>query len=265
MGYNNNFLRTMIRTPSLDNINSAFLINGSEVIDYTHFSVALSKIRKFAIWVAWNIDGGNLKRISRDGVDFYEDRRIPKDSQAGNGLYGRNPLDRGHIARRADLVWGDSDEAGKANRESFVFTNIAPQMDSFNQGERGGVWGNLENSVYDQIEMDGSRVSIIGGCIFNDNDREYRGFKIPVEFFKTVLYEENGELRTKSFVLTQDLSRLEFLDLEGFKTYEVEPREIEGKCSFKFDPAIQEANEFNIHKFGFEKRQPIRNSGEIHW
>ena len=265
MGYDNTFLNTAVRTPKLDNLDSAFVMDGSEIIDYAHFSLALSRTRKFAIWVAWNIDGADLKRLPRKGLEFYEDARIPVENQAGEGLYRINPLDRGHIARRSDLLWGPREEAERANRESFVFTNIAPQMDSFNQGGKGGVWGRLEDSLYDQVAMDRSRASIVGGCIFDRNDREYRGFQIPVEFFKTVLYEKDGVLRSKSFVLSQDLSGLDLLDLERYKTFEVGPREIERKCSFRFDPTVVKAGEFDFRNLEPEERRPILTTGEINW
>jgi len=265
MAFNSDFLSTSIQPPTLNNIDDAFQLEGSEIIDYTHFSIALSSQTKFAIWVAWNIDGMNLKRIPRKGVGFFEDSRIPSESQAGNQLYKSNPLDRGHLARRVDLNWGTYAEAKKANSDSFVFTNIAPQMDSFNQSGKGGIWGELENSLYDQTEMDKSRVSIIGGCIFNENDREYRGYKIPTEFYKTVLYEEKGALKTKSFILTQDLTRLSFLDLEAFKTYEVAPSEIEAKCNFTFDEAIHQANEFDLNSFIQTERKPLMQSSDLIW
>ncbi len=266
MAYNSEFLQTKVDTPILNDLNEAFLLEGSEIIDYTHFSLALSKQRKFAIWVAWNIDGTRLKRLPRKGLDFFEDERIPTSNQAGESLYSRNPLDRGHIARRADLVWGTHTEAKKANEESFVFTNIAPQMAAFNQGSRGGVWGQLETSLYDQLAMDRSRVSVMAGCIFNENDREYRNYQIPVEFFKLILYEEKGLLKAKSFILSQDLSQLEFLDLEAFKTYEVAPAEIEEKCFFTFDSVIDEASLFDRQKQGVRTdRKPIGDIGEILW
>lgn len=265
MAFDTDFLSTAIRPPKLKQAEDAFQLNGSEIIDYTHFSLALSSQTKFAIWVAWNIDGMNLKKIPRKGVGFFEDSRIPPDDQAGNQLYKSNPLDRGHLARRVDLNWGDYAEAKKANSDSFVFTNIAPQMDSFNQSGKGGVWGELENSLYDQTEMDRSRVSIIGGCIFHEDDREYRGYKIPTEFYKTIMYEESGKLKTKSFILTQDLSRLSFLDLEAFKTYEVAPSEIEAKCNFTFDDAIHQANEFDLNSFIQTERKPLTVTSDINW
>ncbi len=114
-------------------------LDGSEVIPYTHFSLALSKSRRFARWVAWNIDGGTLKKISRNGIPFIKDPRIPADFQSGDELYSGNRLDRGHLARRADLVWGTLSEAKSANIDSFFFTNITPQMDDFNQSSKDGV------------------------------------------------------------------------------------------------------------------------------
>lgn len=99
-------------------------------------SLAQSKSRRFAIWVAWNIDGNSIKKVSRNGIKFVFDNRF-KQFQVGDELYSDNRLDRGHIARRADLVWGPLEEAQKANKDSFFFSNITPQMDDFNQGKLG--------------------------------------------------------------------------------------------------------------------------------
>jgi endonuclease G, mitochondrial len=123
--------------PGGENKEDMFILNGSEIINYTHFSLVLNKERKFPFWVGWNIDGGNIKKISRNGIPFINDPRIPSEFQAGDELYRANNLDRGHIARRADLVWGTLTEAEKANKDSFYFTNISPQMDKFNQGNKG--------------------------------------------------------------------------------------------------------------------------------
>ena len=47
--------------------------------------------------------------------------------QTGDELYAENPLDRGHIARRADLLWASREQAQQANTDSFFFTNITPR------------------------------------------------------------------------------------------------------------------------------------------
>lgn len=144
-GFDAKFLGTTAGIPVLTDSGAADAVelDGSTTIDYTHFSLAMSKSRKFASWVAWNIDGGEMKALSRTGIPFVKDPRVPAEFQTGDELYRDNRLDRGHLARRADLCWGPKAEAQKANKDSFFFTNITPQMDDFNQSTKEGLWGLL--------------------------------------------------------------------------------------------------------------------------
>lgn len=116
IGFNTNFLVTPINrpTPSAQIAEDLVQLDGSLVVDYTHFSLALSRSRKFARWVGWNIDGAHPQLLSRTGINFSKDPRIPAEVQAGNDLYADNRLDRGPLARRADLTWGTSTEAHQA-------------------------------------------------------------------------------------------------------------------------------------------------------
>ncbi len=263
-GYNENFLSTKIKVPVLDNEDVAYELDDSICIDYVHFSLALHKTRKFAIWVAWNIDGGRIKKISRKGIRFKFDPRIPAVFQTGNDLYRNNDLDRGHIARRADLLWGSLEEAKKANKDSFFYTNIAPQINDFNQSAKDGVWGELENAIFEDAEIDNLKISLISGPIFQETDREYRGVQLPVEFFKLIIYEINGELRSKSFLLTQNINRLEILDLDEFKTYEVLLSELEERCQFIFDDKLNDT-QAELQLENMELRQAITSVSKIRW
>src|SRR5262249_55932419 len=94
----------------------AVKLNGSPLLPYTHFSVCLSKERRMAHFVAWNIDGGQLKSLTRTGLRFEFDPRVNEQFQVGDELYSDNRLDRGHIARRADLVWGPRPEGGSGEQ-----------------------------------------------------------------------------------------------------------------------------------------------------
>ncbi|WP_228821563.1 DNA/RNA non-specific endonuclease [Nocardia cyriacigeorgica] len=199
----------------------------------------MSKSRRFARWVAWNIDGSDVKRLGRNGIDFTLDPRIPAEYQAGNELYRDNRIDRGHIARRADLLWGPRPEAEQANRDSFYYTNITPHMDDFNQSGRNGIWGQLEDAVFADVDLDNLRVTIIAGPIFHDDDRSYRGFRIPREFFKIITYITNGRLHSRAFLLTQNLDQLEALDLDEFRTYQVTVTEIKKRTQLTFPETIR--------------------------
>ena len=66
------------------------------VLTYTHFSLVLSRSRRLTRWVAWNIDGETLledDRVSREGVDFRPDRRVPEETQTLDDVYLDNPHD----------------------------------------------------------------------------------------------------------------------------------------------------------------------------
>ncbi|WP_228815084.1 DNA/RNA non-specific endonuclease [Nocardia cyriacigeorgica] len=240
-GFDVDFLGTRVDLPELDPalVDDTVTLDGSPVLTYTHFSLALSKSRRFARWVAWNIDGSDVKRLGRNGIDFTLDPRIPAEYQAGNELYRDNRIDRGHIARRADLLWGPRPEAEQANRDSFYYTNITPHMDDFNQSGRNGIWGQLEDAVFADVDLDNLRVTIIAGPIFHDDDRSYRGFRIPREFFKIITYITNGRLHSRAFLLTQNLDQLEALDLDEFRTYQVTVTEIEKRTQLTFPETIR--------------------------
>lgn len=235
-GFDPDFLTVPVGLPELgDGLqDDAVLVDGSTVLDYTHFSLTQSRARRLARFVAWNVDGADLKRLSRDGIGFRFDERFPAEFQAGNDLYRDNDLDRGHLARRSDLLWGPPEEAQRANEDSFFYPNIAPQMNSFNQSGRSGVWGELEDALFAQVAVERLRISVTGGPVFRDNDRSYRGYRIPREYFKIIYYVHDGQLRGRGFLLTQDLTDLEVLDLREFFTHQVGISEIEQRTGLRF-------------------------------
>ncbi|MFN0120525.1 MAG: DNA/RNA non-specific endonuclease [Blastocatellia bacterium] len=271
-GYDPDFLGTRVEPPKLSTALRADTVrlNGSEVINYTHFSLTQSKSRRFAFWVAWNIDGGRIRRLSRVDIPFVTDPRVPKEFQSGDELYSGNDLDRGHIARRADLLWGNKDEASRANRDSFFFTNITPQMDDFNQGKMGGLWGGLEDAIFADVDVDNLRVSLFGGPIFHKNDPVIRGVQIPLKFFKVILYKVEGKLRAAGFVLLQELpGDLEALELPKFKVFQKSLADIEQSCGFSFSAAVRKADRFTPGARGdFESmidNQPLQSLTDIRW
>lgn len=267
-GYDPGFLAVPVATPRLNPSvkEDAVRLDGSEVVPYTHFSLALSASRRFALWVAWNIDGGRLRKLDRKGIEFVKDPRLPSDAQISNELYKgpKNRLDRGHIARRADLLWGTPAEAGKANKDSFFYTNITPQMDDFNQSSRSGLWGRLEDAVFDDVRVDGLKVSVFGGPVFHPDDRVFRNVKIPREFWKVIVYTESGTLKCKAFLLTQSLDVSEALELDEFRVFQVGLTEIQERTRLRFPAAMAKADTSAVPE-SLEERTPLERQSDIDW
>jgi endonuclease G, mitochondrial len=206
------------------------------VRDYTHFSLAMSASRRFCRWVAWNVDGSGLIQLSRTNQKFVVDREYDPRFQVNNDLYEGNRLDRGHIARRADLLWGERAEAERANADSFFFTNITPQLDDFNQSSKQGLWGQLEDAIFEDVDVDDLRLSVFGGPIFKDTDLLYRDVLVPRSFWKLIAYVEGGTLKAKAFVLTQDdlEAKLESLGLDTFNLYQVGLADLAGMTGLDY-------------------------------
>lgn len=204
---------------------SSKMDNGSNVLDYVHFSIVMCKSRGLAYFTAVNIDGKRKVQIPRSDKWFY-DNRISEKYQYGNEVYSKNDLDRGHLVRRKDPNWGEESEARQANLDTFHYTNSAPQHKDLNQK----IWLGLEDYVLNNAQNSGLKISVFTGPVFKDDDMVYRKkYKIPAEFWKVVvMVKEDGDLSATAYIQTQQnmIEELEFV-YGAYKTYQVPIAKIE--------------------------------------
>ncbi|KZZ84821.1 DNA/RNA non-specific endonuclease [Bacillus sp. SJS] len=234
-GYDSKFLGTKhaVSLPKLSKdqeADAAPVKAGGNVLDYTHFSLVMSKKRRIAYYTVVNIDGKQLKEIERDKDSWYYDPRIDEKYQAGEELYSRNDLDRGHLVRRRDPVWGS--DAKKANDDTFHFTNCSPQHKNLNQK----TWLELENYILDNAENHQFKATIFTGPVFRDDDLVYRDIQIPAEFWKVaVMVKEDDTLSATAYLQSQKnlIDDLEFAYGE-YKTYQVPLSKIESLTGLQF-------------------------------
>jgi endonuclease G len=242
-GFNETFLseKLFLPKPLKDNVRNDLYIQGDDsVINYMHFSLTMSKSRKIALWVGWNVDGGRFQPIRGNTSYFRKDGNISFDYQIGNELYAGNDLDRGHLARRADLVWGGYEEAKQANKDSYYYTNIAPQHYKFNRSSAGGIWGEIENAIYLDLAKPGSKYSVFAGPVFSDSDKEINNIQIPNAFWKIVYYQDKATQRivSRAYIVTQvDLidditSQIE--SLEDYQVYQISINRVQQLTGFDF-------------------------------
>ncbi|WP_150307304.1 DNA/RNA non-specific endonuclease [Planctomonas psychrotolerans] len=201
------------------------------VLDYTHFSVVLDTDRRLAAATAVNIDGDRVLDVPRSD-DWHLDDRVPAGAQAGPELYARNDLDRGHLVRRRDPVWGDPDVAARANSDTFAYTNAAPQANTFNQSKE--LWLGLEDYILDAAVAFDRRLSVFTGVVFGAADPLYRGVRIPLLFWKVAAWAQEGGLAATAYLLDQT-PQLDRVDLGAvadapplgpFRTFQVPVEEI---------------------------------------
>lgn len=220
------------------------LRGGGTELKYEHFSILMSKERRMPLLTAVNIDGAESKKVPRISVWSF-DGRLDKTHQWGDELYAGNALDRGHMVRREDPVWGQIKVAKVANTDTFHFTNSCPQMAGVNQK----TWVGLENYVLSHTKEDNMRVNVFTGPVFTDDDLEYRGALVPLSFWKVVaIVKDDGTPSATAYQVKQDkeLEELEFV-FAGYKTYQVSIKEVMELTGIDFS-ALLEFDGFSQHE-----------------
>lgn len=205
------------------------------------------------------------------GEDFYEKQKIPgfpKPTEKGRIA---RMFQKGHLVRRLDPCWGEDRIALLAEEDSFHWTNACPQVGFFNQGTAGAdlpgtgggkLWRAVENYVLRNALVEKLRVTSFTGPIFADDDRPYRGLKVPGRFFKIAVWSEGGLLRSLAMIADQrpvmkvwpealftgaeSLSEAEaFMDaseLEGVEDFLSTVAEIEGQTGLDFGAEVGNAD-----------------------
>lgn len=234
-GYDPAFLGTGARSVPLPLLSTELLAKAAlsttepgagHVLRYHNFSVTVNRERRLAFFAAVNIDGALSRRLPREADRWFLDPRPSADDQTGEPVYADNDLDRGHLVRRLDPAWGSSDTAAKlANDDTFHFTNCTPQHKDFNQRQTS--WAGLEDYILENADNRDFKASVFTGPVLADDDDDYRGVKLPRQFWKVaVMVKPNGQLSATAYVLSQEhllqgLETEEEFSYGAYRTFQV--------------------------------------------
>ena len=148
-------------------------------------------------WVAYHMR--DLPRIPTPKArpeKFDVDRRTA--SRVGSESYSGSGYDRGHMAPNFAIAtrYGET-----AQRETFLMSNITPQRHTVN----AGLWRELEMRIATSYPARYGEVWVITGPVFGPSPRTLRGgVAVPDAFFKIIIDEQDGKLRTLAFLVPQD-------------------------------------------------------------
>lgn len=236
-GYDDAFLGDGLAVPVpklLDESVASQPDGGGILLRYEHFSLAMHKTRRLALFTASNVDADPARKRPEPGRDYsrkgltglgkndqekwFNDPRIPPSQQLPDRFFTKDggAFDKGHIVRRDDVAWGTTyEEVRRANGDTFHVTNCSPQIADFNRSnQEHGIWGQLENLVLTQAKTE--RYCLIAGPVLADDDPIFVGkdddgaarVQIPRRFFKVVVARsaDGKGVEAFAFVLEQDLS-----------------------------------------------------------
>ncbi len=131
-------------------------------------------------WVAWHLTANHTNGpAKRKGIIFQADEDIPAP-RVDTYDYMRSGYDRGHMCPAGDNHWSQ-----KAMEQSFLMTNICPQVPALNSG----LWNTIEKQCRTWAQVYGDIYIVCGPIYFNQKHKTIGKNKIqvPEAFFKVVL------------------------------------------------------------------------------
>lgn len=180
------------------------------VLHYQNFSLVQHAHRRFPIYTAANIDGRLFKSLPREDRWQLEPRIAP-EHQWGPELYAadRSDFDRGHMTKREDVQWGNTDaEAELGALSTFFYTNAVPQVPKLNRQ----AWRGLEDYILktETVERD-FRITLLTGPVLAEDDPVFvtpvngQEVRIPTLFWKVIYFtKSDGRLYRVGFLMGQE-------------------------------------------------------------
>jgi endonuclease G, mitochondrial len=151
-----------------------------EIIHHTEFSLSYVEQHEQAEWVNYiltkeMIDSASVSRTNR----FKADDKVSTGS-AHPDDYKYSGYDRGHLCPAGDMKHSET-----AMHESFLMSNISPQIPSFNRN----TWKRLEDRVRVWAVENDSLIIVVGG-VLEDSLKKIgpdSAISVPNYFYKVIL------------------------------------------------------------------------------
>ena len=147
-----------------------------EVVKHTYYTLSFSKRDEQTEWVAYLLTRSMLTGQSEMGNNFRPDISIPNGSaQLSN--YNKSGYDRGYLCPAGDMTFSD-----QAMSETFILSNMSPQVPAFNRG----IWKSVETLVRECAEGNDSIYIVTGGILSESKGSIGVDRVTPSKFYKVI-------------------------------------------------------------------------------
>jgi len=153
------------------------------ILDHGVFVVSYNPTRLVPNWVAWRLVARDLGDAERTGR-FHSDAMLPAGMPGPSKVdYQGSGYDRGHMCPS-----GDRTVSAAANDETFVMTNMEPQLHALNAGP----WEGLEGFER-QVAREDKQVFLVAGGLFDAAPARLMGGEaVPRATFKVMVILDPG-------------------------------------------------------------------------
>lgn len=168
-----------------------------QILNRFAYITSYNKETRTPNWVGWILTAEHTDgEYARKGHSFIEDLDVPTPRAIYSDIKeGECGYQRGHMCPAGDNKW-----SYKAQKESFLMTNICPQNGDLNQYD----WKYLEEACREWAKKFG-KIYIVAGPIYYSNKYRTVGknrIAVPEAFFKVVLAigKEKGQTHAIGFI-----------------------------------------------------------------
>jgi endonuclease G len=185
-------LSGMAQKPKYEQLHIPAVKKNETKICHKYWCFVYSEEHEQSRWVAYKLTAQMLSGDEERDDNFKPDPLVTTGS-ADEIDYKSSGYDRGHLAPAADMSFDKT-----ALEESFLFSNISPQLPGFNRG----VWKKLETYVRSVAKSLGT-VYVVTGPILKSGLSEIgkNGVDVPEKYYKTILYFSDTLITGIAFVM----------------------------------------------------------------
>lgn len=183
------------------------------VICRTGYILSHDPEAKIPAWVAWTlVQQDSLSCLPRSDA-FATDQYLPEGKRATPQDYAGSGYDQGHMAPNAEMSYDP-----QVARESFIMSNMSPQLPQVNRG----TWKTLESTERSFVYTTGHALTIYAGNIYTKESKTIGKNKVvvPDHLFKIIV--DNTDRVSYAFIFPNIVN----ID-QDFNKYQVTVAEVE--------------------------------------
>lgn len=203
------------------------------IIQHTAYSFSYNEIYEQANWVAYLLTKEETQKSFERSNKFLPDPEV-KTQTANDTDYKNSGYDRGHLAPAADMSWSEI-----TMQESFYYSNMSPQVPSFNRG----IWKKCEELVRSWANENDS-LYIVTGPVLSEGLPTIGENKVAVPnyYYKVILDYTKPSIKGIGFVFPNAASN------ENLENFAVNIDSVEVITGIDFYPSLPDEQEELIEK-----------------
>jgi endonuclease G len=167
----------------------------NQVIRHAYYTLSYNEKFEQAEWVAYELKKSYIKNNDFRRPFFIEDHKVTSGS-ANWKNYKNSGYDKGHLCPAGDMEFELN-----AYNETFLTSNITPQLHEFNDG----IWNRLEQKVrYWAQNYDG--IYVITGGVLKESSHTIgkENVLVPKYFYKILLDNNGGNYKMIAFLVPNE-------------------------------------------------------------